>query len=154
MLVQAYRFGTFSKIPEFIRFRDRLTHSLQKVVSESHQFSNDFFFEWTSFEDQKNAFKDKDFSALVKVVKEGKDGFSDNRDPKVIPHWSFGPNNATEIISGSTFPYEEVCSSFCAKLNRCLSWNVDRPRIVSRCFVCSFAVHGLKRIHYPMNFHA
>jgi N-terminal acetyltransferase B complex non-catalytic subunit len=112
MLVQAYRFGTFSKIPEFIRFRDRLTHSLQKVISEANQLSNDFIFEWTTFVAQEEAFKSHDFSALDKLVTKGKDEFSDNRDSKVIPQWSMGSKNAAEIILGSGFPCEEVLFDF------------------------------------------
>ncbi|TPX33748.1 fumarylacetoacetase [Synchytrium microbalum] len=32
MIVQAFKFGTFSKIPEFINFRDRLRNSIQRAI--------------------------------------------------------------------------------------------------------------------------
>ena len=33
MIVRAFQYSTFSKIPEFIKFRDRLRNSLQRAIS-------------------------------------------------------------------------------------------------------------------------
>jgi N-terminal acetyltransferase B complex non-catalytic subunit len=34
MIVQAFKFGTFSKIPEFIDFKNQLANSVQRAVTQ------------------------------------------------------------------------------------------------------------------------
>jgi N-terminal acetyltransferase B complex non-catalytic subunit len=40
MILQAFKFGTFSKIPEFLNFKKQLDHSVQRAVTNRQIFRN------------------------------------------------------------------------------------------------------------------
>jgi hypothetical protein len=103
MLVQAFGFQTYSKIPEFIEFKHRLTNSVQGAVTRLHRFRSELLYNCSSLKD----FDLELFSALSKL---SIGQFRDNRDSKVIPQWNetslldllYGykfPNNQDEFIS-------------------------------------------------------
>ncbi|KAI8833206.1 N-acetyltransferase B complex non catalytic subunit-domain-containing protein [Chytridium lagenaria] len=82
MLVQAYNFGTYSKIPEFIEFRDNLKESMQRAIMRRQILSFEFL--------RRNDYGSvKDFFAFVDDVDfdyndEFLDSRYDNRDQSIM----------------------------------------------------------------------
>jgi hypothetical protein len=128
MIVQAFKFGTFSKIPEFIDFRARLSQSLQKTVTKSILAVNQVFYTCQTWEQVSGvlaSFVDSEIlsitseAALVKLF--------DNRDVKVIPEWTGSKTSLAEKIRSSPFPYAPAATAERLTLLRALkAWDSNK----------------------------
>lgn len=50
-LIQAFKFATFSKIPEFVDFRDRVRHSIQRIISTRQIIRAKLFGNFSKFDE-------------------------------------------------------------------------------------------------------
>jgi hypothetical protein len=108
MIVQAFKFGTFSKIPEFMDFRARLSQSLQKTTAKALFAINQIFYICESWEQVRGVMATIVDSELLSVVSNGSlQKFFDNRDTKVIPEWTSSDTNLAEKIRSQRFPYSQ-----------------------------------------------
>ena len=109
MLVQAFRFGTFSKIPEFIRFYSRLHNSVQQVIGTFQYISNEMVHSSNTWEEtchildavEPRFLEAADYSKILAL--------SDNRDWKVIPHWDNTSKNVMDLIHDHDSSQAQVC---------------------------------------------
>jgi len=85
-LIQAYRFGSFAKIPEFLRLRDRLTHSLQYSLVYVESLIYDLVLDVDS-----HAKSEERISAMALdpvTDQTNWDLIQDNRDLRLMADWS------------------------------------------------------------------
>ncbi|KAG0240907.1 N-alpha-acetyltransferase 25, NatB auxiliary subunit [Actinomortierella wolfii] len=86
MILQAYKYSTFSKIPEFIEFQSRLENSLQKVIADRELIRLEFMKEDTVTHAVKYL-QELDGDQL-KFDAEFRKTRIDNRDTTVMLHWN------------------------------------------------------------------
>ncbi|KAJ3298905.1 N-alpha-acetyltransferase 25, NatB auxiliary subunit [Borealophlyctis nickersoniae] len=102
MIVQAFKFATFSKIPEFIRFRDRLRNSLQKTVSTLQATRVSLFLiKPDGFADFAEHSLDED--KLLKAASL-RNCTSDNRDKTIMADWNRSGPSVASRLRGEAFP--------------------------------------------------
>ncbi|KAK9767724.1 mitochondrial distribution and morphology, variant 2 [Basidiobolus ranarum] len=86
MIVQAYKYGTYSKIEEFIDFRKRLDDSLQRHLLDRSLIQEELS-GITSLDNLKSYFSDFDVSAL-KYDDDFCNSLCDNRDFEAFANWN------------------------------------------------------------------
>ncbi|KAJ3043125.1 N-alpha-acetyltransferase 25, NatB auxiliary subunit [Rhizophlyctis rosea] len=101
MIVQAFKFATFSKIPEFLNFHERLGRSLQRAVSKRQLLRVELL--RRSVSDGCEYLRDVDLQTDLKNDETEKD-FRDNRDRTVIIHWNASKEDLPSILHGEAFP--------------------------------------------------
>lgn len=125
MIVQAFKFGTFSKIPEFIDFRARLSQSLQKTVTKSLLATNQVFYTcqtWEQVSGVLGSFVDAEMNSISSEAVLGT--LFDNRDIKVLPEWTGSKTSLAEKIRSLPFPYSPAVTSGRLTLLRALkAWD-------------------------------
>ena len=67
MITQAFKFATFSKIPEFVEFRDKLRNSFQKLVSERQLIRAEMFRDFSRIDEMIGYLNDLDVVELQPV---------------------------------------------------------------------------------------
>ena len=93
-LIQAYRFGSFAKVPEFMRLRDRLTHSLQYSLVYVESLIYDLVLETDSHQRTEERIA---AMALDPVTDQTNwDLIQDNRDLKLMADWTAVTMDAQE----------------------------------------------------------
>ncbi|KAI9103067.1 N-acetyltransferase B complex non catalytic subunit-domain-containing protein [Phlyctochytrium arcticum] len=116
MIVQAFKFCTFSKIEEFIRFRDRLRHSLQRMLFQGQLCRIELLRRGPSLDGMReylNEVTDPELDASA----DGLGKLSDNRDRTLLPDWRLSNVDIAESISGKTFP---PASNWWIKVHMCI----------------------------------
>ncbi|KAI8820831.1 N-acetyltransferase B complex non catalytic subunit-domain-containing protein [Fimicolochytrium jonesii] len=101
MIVQAFKFGTYSKIPEFIRFRNRLRNSIQRTVSQKQLYRVETLRRFPDRADFAEYLDGLD-QATLKYSDADIDQLSDNRDVKLLSNWGGAP--VADVVRGATFP--------------------------------------------------
>ncbi|TPX65727.1 hypothetical protein SpCBS45565_g04984 [Spizellomyces sp. 'palustris'] len=126
MIVQAFKYGTFSKIPEFIRFRDRVRRSLQHSISKRQLYRVEILRRFPDIENLTSYLQILDEDALqysglacnppepyadtkrvadpIFCIDEYIESLSDNRDTSLMPNWLPSTQPIGSIIRGSEFP--------------------------------------------------
>ncbi|KAI8836964.1 N-acetyltransferase B complex non catalytic subunit-domain-containing protein [Chytriomyces cf. hyalinus JEL632] len=105
MLIQAFKFSTYSKIPEFHRFQKRLSDSIQQAISK-RQIAN------TNIILLSKGSKAKDLATYLQDLKSEDfnisdariDALQDNRDLTVGISWKAGGKSFFEVCAGAEFP--------------------------------------------------
>ncbi|KAI8921305.1 N-acetyltransferase B complex non catalytic subunit-domain-containing protein [Powellomyces hirtus] len=103
MIVQAFKYGTYSKIPEFIRFRDRLKKSLQYAVSQRQLYRVEILRRFPALDNLGYYLEilDDDF---LKYTDDHINSLSDNRDVTLLANWSAIERPIASVVSGTQFP--------------------------------------------------
>ncbi|KND04408.1 uncharacterized protein SPPG_00138 [Spizellomyces punctatus DAOM BR117] len=103
MIVQAFKYGTFSKIPEFIRFRDRVRRSLQHSIFKRQLYRVEILRRFPDIENLTSYLQILDEDAL-QYSDNYIETLSDNRDTSLMPNWLPSTQPIGSIIRGSKFP--------------------------------------------------
>nr|KAJ3420637.1 N-alpha-acetyltransferase 25, NatB auxiliary subunit [Polyrhizophydium stewartii] len=100
-ILQAFRFGTFSKIPEFIKFFERLDRSVQRSHFRIQISRCELMYFAKSIEDMREFFSgvETDISADEEL-----DKCHDNRDFTVLSQCSNSKGSIEDKILGGSFP--------------------------------------------------
>ncbi|KAG0380880.1 N-alpha-acetyltransferase 25, NatB auxiliary subunit [Mortierella sp. AD032] len=97
MILQAYKYSTFSKMEEFIEFQSRLENSLQKMISDREMIRLEFLKEdsvsraitWLQELETGNLKYDDEFSKSR----------IDNRDTSVMLNWNPQSSSSVEVLT-------------------------------------------------------
>ncbi|KAJ3083251.1 N-alpha-acetyltransferase 25, NatB auxiliary subunit, partial [Quaeritorhiza haematococci] len=103
MIVQAFNFSTFSKIPEFVEFRDKLRHSIQRAISSRQVVRIEMMQRFPGLMDLALYLAGIDESAL-ECDDEVLAKLSDNRDRTLMVNWRDGIKSVPEHIRGEEVP--------------------------------------------------
>ncbi|KAJ3054397.1 N-alpha-acetyltransferase 25, NatB auxiliary subunit [Rhizophlyctis rosea] len=101
MIVQAFKFSTFSKIPEFLKFHDRLGQSLQRAMTNRQTVRVELL--RRSVAGACESLKGADILADIKTDSSVAD-FRDNRDRTVLTNWNGSKEDLPSILQGEAFP--------------------------------------------------
>ncbi|KAJ3175570.1 N-alpha-acetyltransferase 25, NatB auxiliary subunit [Geranomyces variabilis] len=103
MIVQAFKFGTYSKIPEFIRFRDRLKNSLQYNVSQRQLYRVEILRRFPALDNLGYYLEILDEN-ILSFSDDYISKLSDNRDLTLLANWTSSGKPIGEVVSGTAFP--------------------------------------------------
>ncbi|KAJ3152288.1 N-alpha-acetyltransferase 25, NatB auxiliary subunit [Geranomyces variabilis] len=103
MIVQAFKFGTYSKIPEFIRFRDRLKNSLQYNVSQRQLYRVEILRRFPALDNLGYYLEILDEN-ILSYSDDYISKLSDNRDLTLLANWTSSGQPIGEVVSGTAFP--------------------------------------------------
>jgi N-terminal acetyltransferase B complex non-catalytic subunit len=103
MLAKAFEFKTFSKIPEFFEFKDKLANSIQNYSSFYQMISTKLFTlnTYDSIVDYLSSFQKDQFKLDF-------DRMIDNRDFGIIPTFVSSQETIPALIHGTKFPKDHV----------------------------------------------
>jgi N-terminal acetyltransferase B complex non-catalytic subunit len=108
MLIQAFRFGTFSKINEFVNFRDKVRYSIQRCISKRQAIRSELFGQFNDINLFCNYLDSLDYDSLKPLgellLKIDYDYVSDNRDKTLFQTYKGEKTDLFSMIRGSTFP--------------------------------------------------
>jgi hypothetical protein len=120
MILHAFKFGTFSKIPEFIDFKTQLHCSVQKAVS-NRQILRAEILGATSYQELMGIIQNFKLEALsidgscpflsMFCLIIDVESLYDNRDMTLIPKYVVGDDNLFSDIKGKRFPYNHHSKS-------------------------------------------
>ncbi|KAJ3156703.1 N-alpha-acetyltransferase 25, NatB auxiliary subunit [Geranomyces michiganensis] len=99
----AFKFGTYSKIPEFIRFRDRLRNSLQYNVSQRQLYRVEILRRFPALDNVGFYLEILDES-ILSFSDDYISKLSDNRDLTLLANWTPSAKPIGEVVSGTAFP--------------------------------------------------
>ncbi|KAI8614335.1 N-acetyltransferase B complex non catalytic subunit-domain-containing protein [Chytriomyces sp. MP71] len=131
MIIQAYKFGTYSKIPEFQKFHLRLRHSIQQAVSKRQVALLDIISlscgskikDLTGYLAQLDSkdfhFSDHDIQTLV-----------DNRDRTMDVSWKAEGQSFFQQISRGEFPKPKIYGALPLILKGWFSGNGIKPSLL------------------------
>ena len=101
MIVQAFKFGTYSKISEFCKFCVQLDKSLNRMIFRAQSYLNDIIYKCRTWSDICSLLDTVDIQFLQNMGK-------NNRDYSVIPTFSdHSEANVLNLIHGD-FDAESV----------------------------------------------
>ncbi|KAI8909049.1 N-acetyltransferase B complex non catalytic subunit-domain-containing protein [Gorgonomyces haynaldii] len=89
MIAQAFRFDTYSKVPEFVDFRDRVRHSIQRSVFQRQLIRVDLVSQFSDLKEVVQYLNDLDITDL-QLLDPSK--LFDNRDTKLLSTFAPYPN--------------------------------------------------------------
>ncbi|KAJ3012361.1 N-alpha-acetyltransferase 25, NatB auxiliary subunit [Thoreauomyces humboldtii] len=105
MIVQAFKFGTYSKIPEFAKFRSRLTNSLQLAVTQRQLYRVEILRRFPALDNLGHYLEIIDDN-ILQHSDDYIEHLSDNRDVTLLASWARNDkvNQVATQVSGSAFP--------------------------------------------------
>jgi N-terminal acetyltransferase B complex non-catalytic subunit len=105
MLIKAFQYGTFSKIPEFVEFRDKVRHSLQRSVSQRQMIRIELLRKFSSLDEMVDYLSYLDVTDLQSA---GLTPTFDNRDKSLLCKYTEGGIDLVSSIRGMAFPQDRV----------------------------------------------
>ncbi|KAJ3317961.1 N-alpha-acetyltransferase 25, NatB auxiliary subunit [Boothiomyces sp. JEL0866] len=108
MILQAFKFGTFSKIPEFIEFKNRLTSSVQRAITNRQILRIEYLTpsNWVQMEDRIQNTNIEDLSPDGTCPYLNLDDLFDNRDTSLVARYTAGDTTYLQDIKGEIFPLD------------------------------------------------
>ncbi|KAJ3308763.1 N-alpha-acetyltransferase 25, NatB auxiliary subunit [Boothiomyces sp. JEL0838] len=108
MILQAFKFGTFSKIPEFINFQNRLTSSVQRAITNRQILRIEYLSpsNWLQMEDRIQNTNIEDLSPDGTCPYLNIDELYDNRDTSLVARYTAGDSTFLQDLKGEKFPLD------------------------------------------------
>ncbi|KAJ3268758.1 N-alpha-acetyltransferase 25, NatB auxiliary subunit [Terramyces sp. JEL0728] len=108
MILQAFKFGTFSKIPEFIDFKNRLTFSVQRAITNRQILRLEYLSpsNWLQMQDRMENTNIEDLSPDGTCPYLNLDDLYDNRDTSLVARFTAGNSIFLQDVKGETFPLD------------------------------------------------
>ncbi|KAI8918700.1 N-acetyltransferase B complex non catalytic subunit-domain-containing protein [Entophlyctis helioformis] len=110
-ILQAFKFGSFSKIPEFIKFKDRLSNSFQRTLLSIQLARAENMDQSRSLHNFKDIVDDLESSDRLAWKDESLALLHDNRDRTMLKQHADTADTLATKISGSVFP--ELPAAWC-----------------------------------------